>query len=176
MRFPVEYRGRETGFVEVQKDGRGIAFDAACTLHTQAVLRLYALGEGAPVRIGVLEPGADGLRLTRHWTRETMRSMRLKGIPSRYYLEDGQPGCIPEDTKQPPETALPDCPLAAAALQSGAVAWEPDGAGGWLTAPFVPGQAHPLAFALTACVLRKEGEGYVAALRWPEDADPLAKS
>ena len=35
MRFPVEYRGQEAGFVEATQDIHGIQFEATCTLHTQ---------------------------------------------------------------------------------------------------------------------------------------------
>ncbi len=99
MRFPVEYRGQEAGFVEATQDIHGIQFEATCTLHTQEVVRLYAQAEERSFKIGVLEPENGGLHLKRLWTPETLRSFQITELPRRYYIDDGRPGLHAANSK-----------------------------------------------------------------------------
>lgn len=172
MRFPVEYRGQEAGFVEATQDIYGIQFEATCTLHTQEVVRLYAQAEERSFKIGVLEPDNEGLRLKRLWTPETLRSLQITELPRRYYIDDGHPGCAPQMGSR--AASLPQDPQMLQAVEKGAV-WQEDAEGGWLRAPFDSQQEQPLAFVLTACEIQKGEDGYVAAFHW-KATKPACKS
>ena len=163
MRFPVEYRGQEAGFVEATQDIHGIQFEATCTLHTQEVVRLYTQVEERHFKIGVLEPEDGVLRLKRLWTPETLRSFQITELPRRYYIDDGRPGCAPQIENH--TTSLPQDPHMLQAVEKGAV-WQADAEGGWLRAPFDSQREQPLAFVLTACEIQKGADGYVAAFHW----------
>ena len=163
MRFPVEYRGQEAGFVKATQDIHGMQFEATCTLHTQEVVRLYAQAEERSFKIGVLEPENGGLHLKRLWTPETLRSFQITKLLRRYYIDDGRPGCTPQTQNR--ATSLPQDPQMLQAVEKGAV-WQEDAEGGWLRAPFDSQQEQPLAFVLTACEIQKEENGYVAAFHW----------
>ncbi|MGM9611958.1 MAG: hypothetical protein ACI3XZ_00490 [Butyricicoccus sp.] len=173
MRFPIEYRGQDAGWVTVQTDGRGMAFAAESPLLTSAVLRLYAQTEAEPLRIGVLEPHHDILRLNRRISTETLRAAGVQQPPTRYYLEDGQPGCCPKDKPITPEAKKTTSvgPLRTGdalldrLLESG-IADGTQTADGWMIRmPFTPGRAHALSFALTACTIRKENGRWIVLLK-----------
>ena len=168
MQFSIEYRGREAGTVQVEEGARGLTFAAACPLQTEQVLRLYCVHPEKPdcLRIGVLEPEGTGLGLHRAWGVDQTRRLGLRQMPTRYFLSDGAPGCEPGDLH------TPDAPPADGlqpAFAHGAVRWEPaEGPelAGYLTAPFVPGQANALAAALTGCTICPTETGYTARLPW----------
>lgn len=169
MQAPVEYRGQQAGFVQVEQDARGLRFEAVCHAPGGRVLRLYAAEQGRPLRIGVLEPNGGALGLSRRWSPETMRGMGISRPPARFYLDDGEPGCLPQ--ADPARSVLAPPPLAAAVARGAA---RYDEAGNCLTAPFVPGQAHALDFALTACTIRPDHGGFLAVLplaNLPEEPD-----
>ena len=161
MRFPVIYRGQPAGTVEVQQTPLGCIFQAQSGLQAGQVLRLYGLDGERRLRIGVLEPGEQGLQLTRRLSAHDMRQQGIRQCPTRYYLDDGQP------QESIPAVLPPGLPVQLRqAVESGAVQWQGTVDSGSLTAPFVPGQAHPLDFALTACKICRTEDGYLAVLRW----------
>lgn len=176
MRFGIVYRGQDAGWVAVDADARGMSFQAESAVHTSAVLRLYGLTQaGAPLRIGVLEPENGVLRLNRRLTRETLRAAGVEQPPEQYYLEDGQPGCRPASAAVATEPrapagqghhgALSGDPLLSRALRAGAASLVREGDMCVIRAPFAPGRAHPLHFALTACVIEQAADTPIAVLR-----------
>ena len=111
MRFEISYRGQQAGWVIAQPDAHGILFRAESRVHTMAVLRLYGIAAGQPLLIGVLEPENGRLSLARRITPDVLRRAGVQQPPEVYYLEDGQPGCKPEQeetaaAEQPPEPNL----------------------------------------------------------------------
>lgn len=180
MRFGIVYRGQDAGWVVVDADARGILFQAESTVHTSAVLRLYGLTqEGTPLRVGVLEPENGVLKLSRRMTKQTLHTAKIEQPPEQYYLDDGQPGCLPVgavygETKTAPETAphtaaaqrsLTGDPLLQQVIRAGAASFAQEGNLRVIRAPFTPGRAHPLHFALTACAIEHTDDGSVAVLR-----------
>ncbi len=127
MRFEISYRGQQAGWVIAQPDAHGILFRAESRVHTMAVLRLYGIAAGQPLLIGVLEPENGRLSLARRITPDVLRRAGVQQPPEVYYLEDGQPGCKPEQeetaaAEQPPEPNL----SAQADAEAGAASQPPE--------------------------------------------------
>lgn len=173
VRFPIIYRGKDAGWVAVQQDGRGMMFEAESPVRTLAVLRLYGLTGADPLLIGVLEPENGILRLRRRITPEALRTAGVQQPPAQYYLEDGQPGCRPDwkKTDAISEEKTEKAPIQTGdmlldhLITSGTVSCVADADGWTLQAPFVPGRAHPLHFALTACMIKQEHGKTIVVLR-----------
>lgn len=175
VRFGIVYRGQEAGWVVVQDDARGVLFQAESRLNASAVLRLYGLtGQERPLLIGVLEPEDGVLKLSRRMTKQTLRTAKVDELPTQYYLDDGKPGCsstcvadeeIERLTEIKPYHRFVDDPLLQSALRAGGASLVKEEDMDAIHAPFAPGRAHPLHFALTACTIERTEDGKVAVLR-----------
>ena len=146
MEQDVVYGGGKVGRVCLTRQAQGVCWDASCAAPADAgVLRLYGMCPGRPpLRIGVLEPQAGVLRLTRTLSWDTLRRAGYDAgcLPEQYVLADGaQPPACTGDGRLD------------ALIASGAAQCRPQ-AGGWqVCVPFRAGEECPLAFALTACAL-----------------------
>lgn len=172
VRFPIVYRGQDAGWVIVQTGGHGMIFAAESPVRTLAVLRLYGLTETGPLLIGVLEPENGMLKLKRRITPEALRAAGVRQPPTRYYLEDGQPGCRPEENPAAPDKKkAADGPLRTGdalldRLLEAGIADGTETTDGWtIRMPFAPGRANALAFALTACTIERENGRLFAVLK-----------
>ena len=146
MEQDVRYGGSIVGKVSLTRQTQGICWEAVCPLQTgDGVLRLYGVYPGKPpLRIGVLEPQEDGLRLKRTLSWDTLRQAGYNAdcLPERYVLADR--AGPPADTGDERLDAL---------IASGAAECRPQADGWQVRAPFRAGGECPLAFALTACML-----------------------
>ena len=116
MEFSISYRGAPVGTGSTAPERGGVRVTARCRVCTDAVLRLYGVGPGArTIRIGVLEPDAGGLSLTRLLTYETLRTAGYApdALPETYELSDGMAAVRPAALPEPAEAA-PAPPLASA--------------------------------------------------------------
>lgn len=153
MEFQVSYRGQTVGQVDVAQTAHGVSWNAWCSLQTAEVLRLYGLRAGRPpLRIDVAEPAGGGLRVRRTMTWNAVEQMGYSRacLPDIYVL-DGADGSGIDDACR---TVTGDRRIDAL-IASGTVSCDPAGDGWRIGTRFSPGQACPLAFALTACSIRE---------------------
>lgn len=164
VRFPVVYRGQEAGWVEVEVGQHGaLHFRAESTLHTSLVLRLYGMMQQKLLLIGVLEPGNGVLHLERRMTSIALQRAGIHKVPTIYYLEDGKPGCRPE---QHPDETTPERTgdsLLDRLIASGAVTCIAEDTGWIIRVPFAAGKEQAMNFALSACTL-EQCEGQLTAV------------
>lgn len=114
MEFSISYRGAPVGTGSIAPERGGVRVTARCRVRTNAVLRLYGVGPDArTIRIGVLEPDADGLSLTRLLTAETLRTAgyALDTLPETYELSDGMAAVRPAALPEPAYTVSESGPV-----------------------------------------------------------------
>ena len=166
MRFPVVYRGQEAGWVEVEVGQHGaLHFRAESTLHTSLVLRLYGMTQQKLLLIGVLEPRNGVLHLDRRMTSTSLQSAGMRKVPTIYYLEDGNPGCRPEQHTDETTPERTGDSLLDRLIASGAVTCIAEDTGWIIRVPFAAGKEQAMNFALSACTLEQCEGQFTAVLR-----------
>lgn len=160
------YLGRTVGQVQVEVQTDGVRFTSECRVQTDQILRLYGLRDGcAPLRIDVAEPVGEGLHVGRTLSWHALRTAGYAAdcLPARYVLDAGD------------GSGLIDHPVTGdgkldALIVRGAASCQAEGQGFHIQAPFAPGKACPLAFALTACTVT-DGQAIlcIKSVRSPDD-------
>lgn len=113
MRAAVMFDEREVGKIDWEPDAYGVqvTVDCAQPCDPLTLLRCYGLTAGEPLLIGLPEPKAGRLILTRHLSREMLKTAGCVELPpSGFYLSDGcSPIAVPQpaaESKQ--EKSLPE--------------------------------------------------------------------
>ncbi len=164
MRFPVVYRGQEAGWVEVEKGQYdALHFWAKSTVHTSLVLRLYGMTRQKTLLIGVLEPENGALHLERRMTSIALQGAGVHKVPTIYYLEDGKPGCRPEQCTDETNSEQTGDALLDRLISSGKVSCIAEDNGWIIRIPFEAGKEQAMNFALSACTL-EQCEGQLTAV------------
>lgn len=77
-KYPIVLDGKAVGELQVTQEGLYTSFAAACCLPPQKLFRLFAVGEGGELRLGIPEPAGAQYALRRSLTaRETASAGRL---------------------------------------------------------------------------------------------------
>ena len=92
MQAEVRFRGSAVGRLEWLPDAYGVRIDLDCAIPCDLLLRCYAAADGArPLLVGLPEPVGGRLRLTRHLSRETLKTAGYANQqPSDFYLSAGE--------------------------------------------------------------------------------------
>lgn len=111
MRTEVQYAGQPAGWIEWEPDAFGVQISLDCAIPDDpcTLLRCYARTNEIPLLVGLPEPVAGRLRLTRHLSSETLKAAGCaERTPEVFYLsETGQPSWHPtrEENVTPEKTA-----------------------------------------------------------------------
>lgn len=175
MRTEVEYAGRPVGWIEWEPDAFGVQILLDCEIpdDSRALLRCYGRTDKKRLLVGLPEPLAGRLRLSRHLSRETLKAAGCtENPPEAFYLsETAQPPQSPTQEKiaEPVEIvrtpsgldpAKKFCEPAAvrtgdevldALLASGEIAAERVGDAVELRCPFLPSEPFALAPGFVLC-------------------------
>lgn len=113
MRAAVMFDEREVGKIDWEPDAYGVqvTVDCAQPCDPLTLLRCYGLTAGEPLLIGLPEPKAGRLTLTRHLSREMLKTAGCMELPpSGFYLSDGcSPIAVPlPTTESKQENSLPE--------------------------------------------------------------------
>lgn len=177
----VNYQDRAVGTLEWKADTYGVQVELDCEMPCGplTLLRCYGQTDGAPLLIGLPEPKGGRLRLTRHLSRETLKSAGcLHNPPYAFYLsengniaerEEQQEGSdndlVPEASAEQtaPEARLSTGDLVLdSLLEQGGIAQTAEQGGIELRCAFMPDKPFPLAPAFVLCTVQ-DGQ---AVLHW----------
>ena len=100
MDYPILIEGQEAGRLSVRQEGLYTVFEASLPPRP-GLTRLWVAGEGRSVYLGLMEPGAEGLRLCRRLSAAAMRDFP----PTIAYAAIEEPVFRPVQPSAAPEEA-----------------------------------------------------------------------